>query len=55
MLFADEVIDGHDKIHHIVGTIEHIEFMDDRHKDGQPHRTVTVLPPPKIPKRPNPN
>lgn len=52
---ADEVIDGHDKVHHIAGTIEHIEFIDDRvGPDGQPKRQITVLPPPQIPSKPDP-
>ncbi|CAB9513878.1 expressed unknown protein [Seminavis robusta] len=51
---ADEVIDGHDKIHHIAGTILHYEFIDDRYRNGKPHRSVSVLKPPKIPKKPDP-
>ncbi|MBB5869556.1 hypothetical protein F4553_002935 [Allocatelliglobosispora scoriae] len=38
----------------IVGTIEHTEFIDDRWKDGGPHRIITVLDPPSPPAGPDP-
>lgn len=51
---ADEVITGYDKQRHIAGTIHHVEFIDDRHKDGMPHRSVTTLPRPEPPSKPDP-
>lgn len=51
---ADEVINGYDKNHHLAGTIHHIEFIDDRWKDGKPHRIVTTLPRSEPPTKPDP-
>ncbi len=53
-IVADEIIDGFDRNQHIVGTIQHVEFIDDRWRDGLPHRVVTVLSPPPPPDRPDP-
>jgi hypothetical protein len=53
-IVADEIIDGFDVDQHIVGTIHHIEFIDDRWRDGLPNRVITVLEPPKPPDRPDP-
>lgn len=53
-IVADEIIDGYDKHQHIVGTIHHVEFIDDRWKDGVPNRIVTLLAPPKPPDWPDP-
>ncbi|MFG1948686.1 hypothetical protein [Nonomuraea sp. NPDC048826] len=50
----DEVIDRYDRDLHLVGTIEHVEFIDDRWRDGRPHRVVTVLDPPPVPCAPEP-
>eukprot|EP00567_Pseudictyota_dubia_P018074 CAMPEP_0197438106 /NCGR_PEP_ID=MMETSP1175-20131217/5191_1 /TAXON_ID=1003142 /ORGANISM="Triceratium dubium, Strain CCMP147" /LENGTH=608 /DNA_ID=CAMNT_0042967773 /DNA_START=30 /DNA_END=1856 /DNA_ORIENTATION=- len=52
---GDEVISGYDKIHHLVGTIHHLEFIDDRYKDGKPNRVVSTLPRPEPPEKPDPN
>src|SRR5690242_9155947 len=54
-IVADEIIDGFDVDQHIVGTIHHIEFIDDRWRDGLPNRVITVLDPPKPPERPDPH
>ncbi len=53
-IVADEIIDGFDANQHIVGTIQHIEFIDDRWRDGLPNRIITVLDPPRPPERPDP-
>jgi hypothetical protein len=53
-IVADEVIDGYDADQHIVGTIHHVEFIDDRWRDGLPNRVITVLDPPRPPDRPDP-
>ena len=53
-IVADEIIDGYDAHQHIVGTIHHVEFIDDRWKDGLPNRVVTLLEPPAPPEKPNP-
>lgn len=45
----DNVIEGYDDEQHIVGTIQHVEYIDDRYKNGLPSRTVTELPPPAPP------
>jgi hypothetical protein len=52
-IVADEIIDGFDVEQHIAGTIHHVEFIDDRWRDGVPHRTVTLLTPPAPPVRPD--
>jgi hypothetical protein len=49
------IIEGYEKELHMVGEIHDIEYIDDRWKDGQPHRTVTTVPPPSIPEHPCPN
>ncbi|KAF2748659.1 hypothetical protein M011DRAFT_400073 [Sporormia fimetaria CBS 119925] len=46
------IIEGYEKELHMVGEIHEIEYIDDRWKDGKPHRTVTTVPPPTIPKTP---
>lgn len=38
----------------IAGTIHHTEFIDDRWKDGKPHRVITYLDAPKPPTTPDP-
>ncbi|KAK8102438.1 efflux protein [Apiospora sp. TS-2023a] len=53
-VIADAIIDGLDAGHHLTGRILHIEFIDDRWKDGKPQRTVTFTEPPPIPERPEP-
>jgi hypothetical protein len=53
-IVADEIIDGFDTEQHIVGTIQHIEFIDDRWRDGLPNRVITLLDPPRPPDRPDP-
>ena len=53
-IVADEIIDGYDADQHIVGTIHHVEFIDDRWRDGLPNRVITLLDPPKPPDRPDP-
>lgn len=50
----DEVIDAYDSEQHIVGTIHHVEYIDDRYREGMPNRTVTHLPPPVPPVAPQP-
>lgn len=45
----DEIIDGYDDEQHIVGTIQYIEYIDDRYSNGVPSRTITQLPPPAPP------
>ncbi len=52
-IVADEIIDSFDKDQHIVGTIHHVEFIDDRWRDGLPNRVVTLLQPPDPPARPD--
>src|SRR5436190_2711 len=54
-IVADEIIDGFDTEQHIVGTIHHVEFIDDRWRDGIPTRAVTILTPPKPPSAPDEN
>ncbi len=53
-IVADEIIDGFDADQHIVGTIHHVEFIDDRWRDGLPNRVITLLDPPTPPDRPDP-
>jgi hypothetical protein len=53
-IVADEIIDGYDTDQHIVGTIHHVEFIDDRWRDGLPNRVITLLEPPTPPDRPDP-
>ena len=53
-IVADEIIDGFDIDQHIVGTIQHVEFIDDRWRDGLPNRVVTLLNPPAPPDHPDP-
>lgn len=53
-IVADEIIDGYDTEQHIVGTIQHIEFIDDRWRDGLPNRVITLVDPPTPPQRPDP-
>ncbi|HUX12512.1 MAG TPA: hypothetical protein VMW87_05765 [Spirochaetia bacterium] len=52
-IVADEVIDGFDAERHISGTIHHVEFIDDRWRDGVPNRAVILLTPPKPDERPD--
>jgi FHA domain-containing protein len=53
-IVADEIIDGFDTEQHIVGTIHHVEFIDDRWRDGLPNRVITLLDPPTPPDAPDP-
>lgn len=53
-IVADEIIDGFDADQHIVGTIHHVEFIDDRWRDSLPNRVITVLDPPTPPDQPDP-
>lgn len=53
-IVADEIIDGYDTDQHIVGTIHHVEFIDDRWRNGLPNRVLTVLDPPGLPDHPDP-
>src|SRR5437868_5803848 len=53
-IVADEIIDGFGTDQHIVGTIQHVEFIDDRWRDGLPNRVITLLEPPAPPDRPDP-
>src|SRR5436309_2809428 len=53
-IVADEIIDGFDTDQHIVGTIQHVEFIDDRWRDGLPNRVITLLEPPTPPDQPDP-
>jgi hypothetical protein len=53
-IVADEIIDGYDSDQHIVGTIHHVEFIDDRWRDGLPNRVITLLDPPTPPEQPDP-
>lgn len=52
-IMADGIINGYDTVRHIAGTIHHIEFIDDRWRDGVPHRNVTLLRPPMPPPEPD--
>lgn len=52
-IIPDAVIDGYDKGHHMTGRIHNIEYIDDRWKNGRPHRTVTAVPPPTLPTKPD--
>lgn len=52
-VIPDAVIDGYDNDHHLTGRIQNIEFIDDRWKQGEPHRTVTSVPPPLLPDKPD--
>ncbi len=51
-IVADEIIDGFDTDQHIVGTIQNVEFIDDRWRDGLPNRVITLLDPPTPPDKP---
>lgn len=53
-IVADEIIDGYDTDQHIVGSIQHVEFIDDRWRDGLPNRAITLLKPPTPPDQPDP-
>ena len=53
-IVADEIIDGFDADQHIVVTIHHVEFIDDRWRDGLPNRVITLLDPPTPPDQPDP-
>ncbi|MGW0392226.1 hypothetical protein ACWDYJ_15305 [Streptomyces sp. NPDC003042] len=57
---ADEVVTGFLSSYvgaeaRIAGTVQHAEFIDDRWKDGRPHRIVTVLDPVALPTAPDEN
>ncbi|GLW08060.1 hypothetical protein Misp01_31900 [Microtetraspora sp. NBRC 13810] len=52
-VIADTIIDGYDRDQHIVGTIQHVEFIDDRWRNGLPERVITVLDPPRPPDHPD--
>jgi len=53
-IVADEVIDGFDEEQHIVGTINNVEFIDDRWRDNLPNRVITILDPIPPPATPDP-
>jgi hypothetical protein len=53
-IVVDEIIDGFDTEQHIVGTIGHVEFIDDRWRDGRPNRVISILDPPPPPPHPDP-
>ncbi|HEX6543582.1 MAG TPA: FHA domain-containing protein [Ktedonobacterales bacterium] len=53
-IVADEIIDSYDTDQHIVGTIQHIEFIDDRWRDGLPNRVISLADPPIPPDHPDP-
>jgi hypothetical protein len=50
---ADEVVAGYDTELNISGTINSVEFIDDRWTNGMPNRVVTILDPPLPPDRPD--
>ncbi|MCH0541484.1 FHA domain-containing protein [Streptomyces sp. MUM 203J] len=52
---ADEVVNSFETRMHVGGTIDHIEFIDDRYRDGEPNRTITVTPPVPVPRKPDPS
>jgi len=52
---ADELLSGFDKNGHIAGAVQHLEYIDDRWRDGEPHRVVTVLEPQELPEAPDPS
>ncbi|AOS61998.1 hypothetical protein [Actinoalloteichus hymeniacidonis] len=52
---ADEVITCFETRMHVGGTIDHIEFIDDRYRDGKPSRTITRTPPVPRPAVPDPS
>lgn len=54
-IVADEIISGYTPDEHIVGTIQHVEFIDDRSINGKPSRKVHRLTPPKPPREANVN
>lgn len=53
-IIADSIVDGYDTERHIAGTIQDIEFIDDRWRDGVPTRHLTLLQPPAPPTQPDP-
>ncbi|MGA2925492.1 MAG: FHA domain-containing protein [Solirubrobacteraceae bacterium] len=53
-IVTDEIIDGFDSDKHVVGTIENIEFIDDRWRGGRPNRIIALLDPPRLPRHPDP-
>ena len=53
-IIPDASIDGQDPDHHLTGWILNVEYIDDRWKDGKPHRTVTIAAPPQTPEHPCP-
>ena len=52
---ADELLSGFDTDGHIAGAVQHIEFIDDRWRDGEPHRVVTLGESPPLPEAPDPS
>lgn len=52
---AEEIIECFEEGMRIAGTIDHLEFVDDRWRDGAPQRVVTVTPPAERPGAPNPD
>jgi hypothetical protein len=52
---ADELLSGFDTDGHIAGAVKHVEFIDDRWRDGEPHRVVTVEEVPQRPEAPDPS
>ncbi|WP_345037742.1 hypothetical protein [Streptomyces sannanensis] len=52
---ADEIVCGFDQQQHLAGSIYHIEFIDDRWKDGAPHRVVSMMQGPQPDPEPDPS
>jgi hypothetical protein len=53
-IVPDEVINGFTPQYHLAGTIKHVEYIDDRPRNGLPQRSVSRLPPPEPPAHPDP-
>jgi hypothetical protein len=41
-IIPNETVDGFTPGEHITGTISHIEYIDDRWKNGKPNRHITL-------------
>lgn len=52
---ADEIVCGFDQQQHLAGSIHSIEFIDDRWKNGEPHRVLSVTPGPRPGAEPDPD
>ena len=51
---ADEMVAGFDLEAHLGSVIRHSEFVDDRWRDGEPHRAITDRGPAQVPTVPDP-